>query len=86
MKFTPNPSFIFQNGKKLNFLMMKKISLQKNNENKKMTCSVSLRTPLRSRFTALRSGHITRDIREMARPAISPNSSSATLQKNFVYP
>ena len=32
------------------------------------------------------SGHITRDIREMARLAIFPNFSSATLQKNFVYP
>ncbi len=29
---------------------------------------------------------ITRDIREMARLAISPNFSSATLQKNFSYP
>ncbi len=33
----------------------------------------------------LRSGHITRDIREMARLAISPNFSFTSFQKNFAY-
>ena len=42
----------------------------------------------RCAFASLRYAHprITRDIREMARLAIFPNFSSATLQKNFVYP
>ncbi len=42
------------------------------------------KAPLRSRFTALRSGRLTRDIREMARLAISPNF--APTSQNFVYP
>ncbi len=37
------------------------------------THSASLRAPLRSRFTALRSGRITRIMRKMARLAIFPN-------------
>ena len=41
---------------------------------------------LRSHFTAFRSGHITRDILFGTRLAPHPNFSSATLQKNFVYP
>ena len=42
------------------------------------------KAPLRSRFTALRSGHITRDIREMAQLAISPNFAPFSRKTSYI--
>jgi len=61
MKFTPNPSFIFQN-KKIKFII--------NEEN------LSIRWPkiiFWTHFATLHSGHITRDMRFGARLAPHPN-------------
>jgi len=80
MKFTPNPSFIFQNGKNQIYKKQGKLIMRVKNEKYFLNSSHAALSSFQS------SGRITRDIRFSPRLGLHPNFSSATLQKNFVYP